>query len=103
MITCYIFLTLIFYCLLLLTGFFLFSRVVIYYGQILESTDQRSFSEICLLLLKKTHSFLFSWEIRHKAELEPEKRQEINTTIDSLNKISSKYLEQLEQINQKRE
>jgi hypothetical protein len=54
MITFYIFWTIFFYSVFFFTGFALFCKIAINYGQILELTNNLSFSGICLLVLKKT-------------------------------------------------
>lgn len=94
MIACYISLTILFYLVLAIMGSFLLKRFIILYNKINELGDKFTYSEIGLLLVKKALIDLLSWESKD-SQLEPGKRPQLETTMDSFNQLRLKYIDKM--------
>jgi hypothetical protein len=73
-------------------GFFSLNKIFICGGPINALIKQLSFYEICLLILKRAYSFLFSWEVKQRAELRPEYEKVFD---DSFNHLRREYIGEL--------
>lgn len=94
MFACYVFMTILFYIVLAIMGFFILSRLIIYYIQINELADKATYYEIGLLIVKRALKASLSWESK-ESQLEAGQRTQLDTTLDSMNQLRLEYVKKL--------